>query len=223
MIRIFIGKDDIENVAYHVLCESIIRQSSQPVSITPIYLKNFSKFFNRDRDEKQSNEFSFSRFLVPYLCGYSGHAIFMDCDMLVRTDIYKLWEQRSFLDSLQVVKHDYTPVDETKFLGNKQYKYEKKNWSSMVIWNCGHFHTKRLTPEYIEKASGLDLHQLKWTDESRTGSLKPEWNHLVGEYPHDPDAKIVHFTRGGPWFHEYKNCDYAGEWLDEFSRMAHVS
>tara|TARA_R100001530_G_scaffold3596_5_gene5293 strand:- start:15043 stop:15729 length:687 start_codon:yes stop_codon:yes gene_type:complete len=219
MIRIFIGKDDVENVAYHTLCNSIINKATVPVSITPIYLNNFKEFFNRERDIKQSNEFAFSRFLVPYLCGFQGHAIWMDCDMMLRADINDLWEQRMFDKALQVVKHDYTPHDQVKYLGAKQYPYEKKNWSSVILWNCAHFHTRRLTPEYITQATGLNLHQFKWTEEDRIGNLSQDWNHLVGEYPYNPDAKLVHWTVGGPYFKEYAHCDYADEWVTEFAEM----
>jgi len=215
MIRIFIGKDDVENIAYHTLCNSIIEKSSVPVCITPVYLKNFEGFFDRPRDSKQSNAFSFSRFLVPYLCDYVGYGLWMDCDMLLRCDINELWEQKDRWHSVKVVKHDYIPKNDQKFLGAKQYRYEKKNWSSVMLFNCSHMHCKKLTPEYVKSATGLDLHQFKWTTEDRIGELAKEWNWLVGEYPYNPDAKVIHFTIGGPYFYEYWGCDYADEWYFE--------
>ena len=217
-IKIFIGKDDVENVAYHTLCNSIINKASVPVSIAPIYLKNLP-FFKRPRDPKQSNEFSFSRFLVPYLCNYSGYAIFMDCDMLMRADIVELYDLRGQMEAVQVVKHDYIPKGAIKFLGAKQYTYPKKNWSSVMLFNCRHYHCRRLTPEYVAQASGLELHQFKWTEDERVGELPKEWNHLVGEYDPNPEAKLAHFTVGGPWFDEYYDCEFADEWATEQAEM----
>ena len=123
-IKVFIGYDHAEAVAYHTLCHSIMTKSSVPVSITPICLDNLKDIFTRKRDKKQSNAFSFSRFLVPYLCNYKGKAIFMDCDMLLRTDIAELFEYFDFYYAVQVVKHDYIPKDEKKYLGNEQHVYE---------------------------------------------------------------------------------------------------
>ena len=220
-LNIFIGWDHKENVAYHTLANSIMRQSSVPVSITPLCLSSLRNIYNRPRDPKQSNDFSFTRFLVPYLSDYQGWSLFMDCDMLVRGDIAELWEERDSFKSVMVVKHDYTPKTETKFLGAKQYQYEKKNWSSVILFNCGHCHTKKLTTQYINTAPALDLHQFKWTEEDRIGSLPKVWNYLVGEYEPVPDAKIVHYTIGGPYFDEYCDCDYSDEWFNENRDVMH--
>lgn len=219
-IRIFIGYDEVESVAYHTLVQSIIDTCSEPVSITPVKLSLIPEY-TRKRDIKQSNEFSFTRFLVPYLCGYEGHAIFMDCDMLLRADIAELWKLRDSTKSVQVVKHDYTPKNQTKFLGAIQYKYPRKNWSSVMLFNCGHDHCKRLTPDYVNTADGLALHRFYWTHDDYIGELSTEWNHLVGEYQYDEEAKIVHFTVGGPYFDEYFQCDYSDEWFEVAKRMRH--
>ncbi len=218
-LQIYIGYDPQESVAYHTLCHSIITQSSVPVAITPVYTGMMSDFFYRKRDEKQSNDFSYSRFLVPYMSGFRGWCLYMDCDMLLRGDIAELFEESDPTKSVLVVKHEYIPNDEKKFLGNKQYKYEKKNWSSLMLFNCNHFHVRGLTVPYVDKASGLDLHQFKWTEDHRIGELSREWNWLVGEYKSNPDAKIVHFTVGGPYFAEYKDCDYSAEWMEAYRKM----
>ena len=223
IINIYIGFDQREAVAYHTLCQSILSRSSLPVSLIPIKRSMLKKIHNRALDEKQSNEFSFTRFLTPYLNGYSGFAIFMDCDMLLTTDIAELWALRDPLKAVQVVKHDYTPRNKTKYLGNTQHPYPKKNWSSVMLFNCGHHDCKRLTPEYVNKASGLELHQFKWTQEDRIGDLPVEWNHLVSEYSPNPKAKNVHFTVGGPYFNEYEHCEYSDEWFSERSQMTHCS
>lgn len=218
-IKIFIGFDQAEAVAYHTLCHSILSRSSQPVMIAPVKRSMLRDIHHRPIDEKQSNEFSFTRFLVPYLCGFSGSAIFMDCDMLMLADVAELWALRDPFSSVQVVKHHYTPQDEIKYLDAKQYPYERKNWSSVMIFNCGHYNCRRLTPEYVDTVPGLDLHQFKWTEDRFIGSLPHEWNHLVGEYPRNEDAKLIHYTVGGPYFHEYEHCEYSEEWFQERAMM----
>lgn len=214
VIRIFIGFDIISTVAYHVYVNSLIRHSSEPVSITPFILRHYkSNVLTRPRDQKQSNEFAFSRWLVPWLCNYQGWAIFTDNDMLMRADIAELWRYRDYRCAVQVVKHDYVPVERTKFLGREQTAYRRKNWSSVMLFNCRE--CGDLTPDYVNSASGLDLHQFQWLPERKIGALPRAWNHLVGVYPYDEDAKLVHFTTGGPWLEEYAEVDYADEWFKE--------
>lgn len=216
-MKIFIGWDSREQVAYHVCAHSIIKRSSVPVSITPINLRNMP-WFNRPW-ETQSTEFSFTRFLTPFLAGYEGQAVFMDADMLVRCDIAELVAECGQSKDVYVVKHDYTPKDESKFLGNKQTVYQKKNWSSVMVFNCWQNPCRRLTPESVAKESGAYLHQFGWTKEDRIGELPREYNHLVGEYEPNPDAKIVHYTLGTPCFRGYENQEYAQEWFAEFEDM----
>ena len=210
--QIFVGFDSKEVVAYHVLCQSIIERSSIPVVFSPIVLDNLQGVFTRERNPLQSTEFSFSRFLVPYLSDYRGWSIFMDCDMLARADIAELWALRDDKRSAMCVKHDYVPKVETKFLGQTQTKYEKKNWSSMILFNnakCG-----ALTRDYVNTATGLQLHQFKWLDrDDQIGEVPVTWNYLVNEYEYREDAKLVHFTDGGPYFEDYKDDDYAEEWF----------
>ena len=139
MIRVFIGFDPRESVAFHVLSQSIHARASQPVSIAPIMLSQLHGLMTRARDPLQSTDFSFSRFLTPFLCDYQGWAVFMDCDMLVLDDIVKLWGLRDENYAVQVVKHDHIPKEDTKFLGSAQTRYEKKNWSSVMLLNCAKF------------------------------------------------------------------------------------
>jgi hypothetical protein len=212
MIRVFIGFDARETVAFHVLSHSIHSHVSRPVTIAPVALHQLKNVFHRERNALQSTEFSFSRFLVPFLCEYSGWALFLDCDMLLRDDLAKLWALRDERYAVMVVKHDYVPKEETKFLGAVQTKYQKKNWSSVMLFNNAR--CQALTTEFVNGASGLELHQFKWlSDESLIGELPVRWNHLVGEYDHSNDAGNVHYTIGGPYFSDYKDCDYAGEWF----------
>ena len=212
MINIFIGYDNKERVAYNVLSHSIIQNSTKPVAITPIALNNLKDDFVRERNNLSSTEFSFSRFMIPHLMNYQGWALFMDCDMLMFEDIAELWRMRDDSKAIQVCKHDYTPKTDTKFLGQVQTKYPKKNWSSFMLMNCKKCTT--LTPDYVNKASGLELHQFKWLEsEELIGELPLEWNWLVGEYEHKEDVKNVHYTEGGPWFEDYRKCDYAEDWF----------
>ena len=215
MIPIFIGYDSKVKIAYHVLAESILRNSSTPVTISPINLNNLKNIYTRKQDPLASTEFSFSRFLVPYLMNYNGWAIFMDSDMVMLSDITELWNLRNEKYALQVCKHDYTPNSKNKFLGNNQTIYAKKNWSSLMLMDCSK--CKTLTPEYVNTKSGLELHQFKWLDENLIGSIPLEWNWLVGEYPYKKDVHNIHFTEGGPYFKEYKNTEYANEWFNIYN------
>jgi hypothetical protein len=145
----------------------------------------------------------------------------MDSDMLARDDIARLWRLRDERYAVQVVSTCHVPKEEVKFLGKAQTKYEKKNWSSVMLLNCAR--CGALTPEYVNNASGLELHQFKWIGgDHLIGELPHGWNHLVDYDPYDPAASLVHFTAGGPYFEEYRDCDYAQDWLDEKKRMLHV-
>ena len=223
MIRVFIGFDPRESVAFHVLSQSIHARASQPVSIAPIMLSQLHGLMTRARDPLQSTDFSFSRFLTPFLCDYQGWAVFMDCDMLVLDDIVKLWGLRDENYAVQVVKHDHIPKEDTKFLGSAQTRYEKKNWSSVMLLNCAK--CKMLTPDYVNTASGLDLHRFHWLDgDHLIGDIPHSWNHLVAYDPSKPTTEIsnLHFTSGGPYFNEYHNTEYADEWINEKDRMLMV-
>jgi hypothetical protein len=216
MIPIFIGYDKHEKAAYQVACHSILERASKPVAITPVHLGHLQGVFTRERNDKQSTDFSFTRFLVPYLLGYEGWAIFMDCDVLVVDDIAKLWNLRDSRYAVQVVKHDHKPSSNVKFLGQPQTSYPKKNWSSVMLMDCSK--CVALTPDYVNTASGLDLHRFNWlSDESLVGDIPHRWNHLVDYDPAVPveQLSIVHYTDGGPYFTETANCGYSDEWKIE--------
>ncbi len=222
LLKIFIGYDPVESVAWHTMVHSIITRSSVPVSIIPVNLSNLRSIYNRPRDPKQSNEFSFSRFLVPYLSSYNGYAVFFDCDMMLRVDIVSLFKAVSGRPDLavHVVKHDYEPKDDIKYLNTVQYKYPRKNWSSVVVWNCAHPSNKNVTPEYVNAATPMELHRFLWLNDNEIGELDVRWNWLVGDYSNPPeDVKNVHWTVGGPYFEEYKEVDFAQEWFEEHQKM----
>jgi lipopolysaccharide biosynthesis glycosyltransferase len=218
MINVFIGYDPREAVAFSVLAHSIYARASEPVTVAPLMLSELRGVFGRERDPLQSTDFAFTRFLVPHLSGYAGWSIFTDCDMLVLDDIAALWRLRDDRYAAMVVKHDHQPRESVKFLGQTQTRYPKKNWSSVMLFNNAR--CKALTPEYVNRASGLELHQFKWLEsEDLIGDLPRRWNHLVGYYQPSRDVSLVHYTLGGPYFDEYRDCEYADEWRQELERM----
>ena len=222
MLRIFIGYDPRESVAFHVLSHSLLRRSSVPLSVSPLVRSQLNSVYTRARGPTESTEFSMTRFLVPALSGYQGWSMFMDCDMLCRADIAGLAAEieRQPDKAVLVCKHDYTPRTERKFLGHVQTKYTRKNWSSLMLFNNAR--CRSLTSDYVNTASGLELHRFAWIDDASIGELSLDWNWLVGEYEYNPNARIVHFTIGGPYFAAYRDCDYAAEWFAERDSMQHA-
>lgn len=198
-LRIFIGFDSKEAVAYHVLASSILRRASIPVALIPLTRQSLGRTYTRPRGQTEATEFSLTRFLVPYLSGYQGHSVFMDCDMVCLVDILDVWLEvlANPGKAVYCCQHDYIPKALTKFDGHEQTKYPRKNWSSFIVWDNAK--CKALTPEYVNTATGLQLHRFQWTTDEQIGSLPLEWNHLVDEYEPNPAAKVLHFTNGGPW------------------------
>ena len=222
LLKVFIGYDPVESVAWHAMAHSILVRSSIPVSIIPVNVANLKEIYTRERDQKQSNEFSFTRFLVPYLCDYQGYAVFFDCDMMLRTDISEILNVTKAQPdkAVYVVQHNYEPRDEIKFLNAVQYKYPRKNWSSVMLWDCAHPANKKVTADFVNTATPMELHRFQWLEDDQIGELDVRWNWLVGEYDQPPsDVKNVHWTVGGPYFDEYKDADFASEWFAESEKM----
>lgn len=213
MIPVFIGYDPKEAIAFHVCSNSIIRHASQPVQIVPVALNLFKEYTETHTDG--SNHFIYTRFLVPYMMKWTGHAIFIDGDMIVRDDIAELWKLRDCTKDVQVVKHDYKTKMTEKYLGSKNEDYPRKNWSSVILWNCNSFPNRKLTPEYVMKATGAELHRFTWCSEDRIGELPPEWNWLPDEYGENNNAKLLHYTLGTPSFHEFATTPMGSEWHRE--------
>jgi hypothetical protein len=219
-LRLFIGYDPAEILAYHVLCQSILTRTRAPISITPLARRHLSPWFDRPRGRLESTDFAITRFLVPALCGYDGPALFLDCDMLCRADLVELFayplaypEQAVF-----VVQHDYVPAASSKMAGSSvpqpQTVYRRKNWSSVMLFNTAR--CRALTPDYVQRAPGLALHQFAWLPDAAIGALPTEWNYLVGEANQaSGPPKLVHFTQGGPWHPDYASVDYADAWRAE--------
>lgn len=222
-INVFIGYDEGEKIAFHILVESIRQKSSVPVTFTPLDLHTLRNIFKRDKQPNQSTDFAFSRFLVPYLSNYKGWSLFLDCDMFFRTDIKKLWDLCNENYDVMVCKHDYIPNQTVKFRGAKNEAFPKKNWSSVMLFN--NEKCKSLTKDFVQTASGLELHQFKWTTEDKVGSLPLEWNWLIGEddYKFKEEVKNAHFTLGGPYFNDYKDCDFSNEWFDTYNNTIKIN
>ena len=219
MLNIYIGYDPRESVAFYTLAHSILRRSSIPVSIAPLMQSQLKGLYRRSRGPTESTEFSLTRFLVPALSEFRGWSIFMDCDMLCRADIAELAREieRQPDKAVLVCQHDYVPKTQRKFLGHVQTKYPRKNWSSLMLFNNAR--CRALSADYVNSASGLELHRFAWIEDAAIGALPLEWNWLVGEYDYNAAAKIVHYTIGGPYFEAYRGCDYAAEWFAELESM----
>lgn len=225
-LNVYIGYDPREAVAYHVCSNSIIRHSSVPVAIHPLALTNLKSFYDERHSvangltlTEPTNQFIFSRFLVPYIQGYRGLAVFMDGDMLVRGDIAELFDLHQYGSghAVSVVKHEYNTKKKTKYLNQDNLDYPRKNWSSVMLFDCAHYANRVLTPDYIQSATGKQLHRLEWLKDEQIGTLPKEWNWLPDEYGPNPDAKLIHHTLGTPCFldPEYSLAPMADEWHRE--------
>ena len=214
MIPIFIGYDPREPAAYHVCVNSIIRNSSELIMPAPLFLGGMGDMY-RESHKDGSNQFVYTRFLIPYLMRYHGHAIYLDGDMVVRGDIAELWAQRSYIQAVQVVQHKYKTKARKKYLGAKNENYPRKNWSSVILWNCGHHAHRVLTPEKIMSMTGAELHRFTWVPDEKIGALPIEWNWLETEYEENEQAKLIHYTLGTPCFREYSETEQAHYWHEE--------
>ena len=215
-IKLIIGFDQRESIAYHTFAQSILEKCSEPVMFIPLAMNTLKGF--KDKHKDKSNDFIYSRFLTPYLCNFKGWAIFADGDMICQADIKELWDLTDESKALQVVKHDYKTKAQKKYLGNVNEDYPKKNWSSLILWNCSHPKHKILTPEFIASQTGKYLHRFSWLDENEIGELPKEWNWLAIEYPENKNAKLIHYTLGTPCFKEYKESDMADIWYQTYNR-----
>jgi lipopolysaccharide biosynthesis glycosyltransferase len=213
-IPVFVGYDPREAIAYHTCVNSIIRNSTSPVAIVPVALNLFKDYAETHTDG--SNHFIYTRFLVPHLMDYQGWAIFIDGDMIVRGDIAELWDLKDYTKDVMVVKHDYKTRRTEKYLGSVNEDYPRKNWSSVILWNCNAIRNRALTPEFVQQSTGAFLHRFSWIDDDRIGELPAEWNWLDVEYEWNPLAKLVHYTLGTPCFHEFADQgDFSDDWHKE--------
>lgn len=229
---IYIGYDKREEIAYNVLKYSIERFNTD-YDIIPLhqptlrrlglYRRNFEVNKHGQKIDTFDNlpfstDFTFTRFLVPHISLYSGWSLFMDSDTYLRTDIKELFA--TYNDpkyALYCIKHHYMPTETMKMDGQLQQSYSRKNWSSVVLWNCSHPSNKNLTVDDVNTKSGRWLHNFKWLEDQEIGSMSEEWNWLDGHTDQDISPYLVHFTTGGPWFPKWvgkreDDVKYAEEW-----------
>ena len=223
MLKLYVGYDPREAAVYHVFCQSVIEHASGPVQFIPLHRPMLDGF---DGQQDGTNAFIYSRYLVPYLQDYKGWAIFCDGDQIVTDDIYKLYELKDQQYAIQVVKHDYKTRQHRKYIGspieNDNIDYPCKNQSSVMLLNCSHPSNKYLTVENVADAGGLFLHRFKWLTDEQVGALPQEWNHLVIEYPENPEAKLYHHTLGSPGFTHYAECESSKDWNKYLTNALHM-
>jgi len=224
-LSIYLGFDAREAEAFAVARDSIRRRLSSPIKIRGLILSHLraqglywrkheqrnGQLWDVISDAPMSTEFAISRFLVPTLAK-SGWALFLDADMLVLSDLAQLFQKASDRYAVLVVKHEYAPQDSVKMDGQRQTVYPRKNWSSLMLFNCDHPANRRLTVNMINSHPGRDLHRFCWLEDDEIGALDPSWNYLVGHSDLTIKPRIVHFTEGGPWMFGYRDVPYADEW-----------
>ena len=215
----FIGYDSKEDIAYRVCKQSLLKKTSIPIKVLSLKLYELvaKKFYYRTIDPLASTEFTYSRFLVPSLMNFKGWAVFCDCDFVFLDDVAKLFENLSEDKAIYCVQHDYTPNEKHKMDGQKQTIYPRKNWSSFIVYNCSHPSNLKLDIDLVNNETGSFLHQFKWLQDSEIGSLDERWNWLEGWTSKHNNQKpyAVHYTRGGPWFSEWQDVEFADEWIKE--------
>lgn len=225
-LPVFLGYDPREKVAYDVAVHSLRRHASRPLNIRAIgssdidrpILKRGGQLYCPISQAPMSTEFAISRFAVPFL-HQEGWALFADCDILAVADVAELFAMADDRYALMVVKHDYKPKEAVKMDGQVQTQYDRKNWSSVILWNCSHPAHDALTVDDLENRKGLDLHRFFWLSDDQIGALPLKWNWLAGVSESVNDLGVIHYTLGGPWFDDWKGGPKDELWLDEFRLM----
>lgn len=227
--KIFVGYDSREEVAWQVCRHSLLRHSRNNVDVIPLRQSVLRELglYTRPHDFGASTEFTLTRFLTPYLAAQSGWVLFCDSDFLFTTDVRAVFDDLDDSKAVYCVKHDYTPAHQEKMDGRKQVAYPRKNWSSFILFNCDHPEVEALTPAVVNSATPAFLHRFGWiSDDSAIGNLDIGWNFLAGEYPAPAEVPpVIHYTNGGPWFEQWRDCDFADLWLREremWMRSRHV-
>lgn len=225
-LKVYVGYDPREDIAWQVCRHSIARLSPSKVSIHPLRQPALRELglYARPPDTA-SSEFSLTRFLTPYLAATSGWSIFADCDFLFTAPVNEVLDGLDPTKAVHVVQHDYAPRYAMKMDGQPQSAYPRKNWSSFMVFNGSHPDVRALTPDVVNAAAPADLHRFRWVrDDKDIGGLAPTWNFLVGEYDPLPETpKAIHYTNGGPWFPDWGSVDYADLWMAERQRLAEAT
>jgi len=216
-LKVFIGWDSREDIAYQVAKHSIIKHNPG-IEIVPLKLYELREkgVYWRDDDKKGSTEFTISRFLVPFLSGYKGYSMFMDCDVLCLDDL-DFDPVYAFENPVTCVQHDYSPKSKMKMDGQMQHVYPRKNWSSVMVFNNAK--CKMLTPDLVNTETPMYLHRMLWAGDS-IGELSPRYNFLAGYYDfEETNPALIHYTDGGPWFKEHRDCPHGDLWQKELKEM----
>ncbi len=218
-LNIYIGYDSKEDIAYRICKYSILKRTNSNLRVISLKLYELisNKLYYRNIDPLASTEFTYSRFLVPFLNNYEGWALFCDCDFIFFEDVSKIIKNLDDSKAIYCVQHDYTPKEKHKMDGQKQTIYPRKNWSSFILYNCSHPSNKNLSIDTVNSETGSFLHQFKWLKDNEIGSLDERWNWLEGWTSNHNNKKpyAVHYTRGGPWFDEWQDVEFANEWIKE--------
>lgn len=221
-MKVFIGYDPREDIAYQVCKHSILKHQPD-ADVRPLKQSELRDggWYTRPADKLASTEFTFTRFLIPELTNFNGWAVFMDCDMILTTDIKELFDQADDRYAVMCVKHDYKVKEEFKMDGQKQTIYPRKNWSSVVLWNCGHPSNKVVDQDMVneKELNGAYFHRFNWLNDEEIGELDHTWNYLVGVYDDIEKPNIIHYTEGGPWFENYRDCEFNELWKQELYDM----
>jgi hypothetical protein len=223
-MKVFVGYDTREDIAYQV-CKHSLESRNKNVEVRPLKQNELREqgWYSRPIDKLASTEFTFTRFLVPELCNFDGWALFCDSDIIFIEDIKELFDQADNKYAVMCAQHDYTPKEGVKMDGQTQTVYPRKNWSSVVLFNCGHPSNKKLDLNLVNnpEITGAYLHRFSWLDDSEIGQISHEWNWLTDWYEEGKDGtpKALHYTEGGPWFENYRNCGWHSTWKIELQEM----
>lgn len=217
-LKVFIGYDKREHIAAEICKYSILKRSNLRSSDVKFLKSSDIKEFTRPREPNQSTDFTYTRFLVPYLSGFKGYSVFCDCDFLFLDDIQEILRRVDPKAAVSVVKHPmYYPNSQIKMDGVPQHLMNRKNWASLIVFNNSNEYNATLTPEYVNNIiPGSKLHTFDWLPYSQIGSLSLDWNVLDGYYELD-NPRAIHYTDGGPWFEYYKQTYYSNYWWDEYN------
>lgn len=225
-MQAFIGYDAGERLAWEVCAASLQTHARAPIPVAPIGRVDLAArgFYARPQsmrdgfpwddlsNEPCSTDFSVARWFVPLLAERAGWALFCDSDFLWRRDVHELFSLADRRFAVMVVPHKQEPTETVKMTGQQQTRYDRKNWSSLVLWNLAHAGTRRMTYGLVNETPKRDLHRFCWLDDSEIGFLPEEWNWLDGTSSPDLDAAAAHFTRGTPDMPNWTDTQYAGEW-----------
>ena len=225
IIPIFVGFDPREEVGTHAFNASLLAHTTHPFAIIPLSKKQLDKHLG-EHFQTGTNDFTVTRFLVPWLMDFHGPALFVDgADMIAAGDISELFKQYDPMVAVKVVKHEYQTKHKRKYVGSKMetdnIDYERKQWASVMLFSCGHPDWRKFTPEYVAKQKKIDL--LQFNGINSIGELSADWNWLCQEYGPNEDAKIIHYTAGSPAMRHYANSSMASDFHAAHAKANYVS